>query len=218
MRVNLPHAERSRLGFRAGFCLFIGAVGVLAQDKVIRLRNETISTPPKAGAVLKAQVAESPASGLFRVQFSNRLQPAWREQLRQMRVELVRYVPEDAFIARFNNVSPASVGALSFVHWVGSYRPELKIHPRLVAAATAAARTNETVSVNILLSSLATAAEIAAARSDMAVGYHERHLRQGLVVRGGLVPRRPGGLLPSSAVLLVERGPQRKVVEETASE
>src|SRR5213079_2261473 len=49
MRVNLPHAERSRLGFRAGFCLFIGAVGVLAQDKVIRLRNETISTPALGG-------------------------------------------------------------------------------------------------------------------------------------------------------------------------
>ena len=217
MRVNLPHAERSRLGFRAGFCLFIGAVGVLAQDKVIRLRNETISTPPKAGAVLKAQVAESPASGLFLVQFNNPLQPAWREQLRQMRVELVRYVPEDAFIARFNNVSPASVGALSFVHWVGSYRPEHKIHPRLVAAATAAARTNETVSVNILLSSSATAAEIAAARSDMAVVYHESHLRQGIVVRGELLPRRLDALSQSSAVLWIERAPKRKLVDEAAS-
>src|SRR2546426_2507413 len=192
MRVNLPHSGGSQLVFRAVACLMIGAVSVLAQDKVIRLRNQAISTPPKSAARLQPQAVESPASGLFLVQFNDRLQPAWREQLRQMRVELVRYVPDDAFIARFNNVSPASVGALSFVHWVGSYRPELKIHPRLVAAATAAARTNETVSVNILLSSSATAAEIAAARSDMAVGYYQRHLRPGDACGGGVPPRRVG--------------------------
>ena len=105
MRVNLPHAELSRLGLRASLCLFIGTISVLAQDKVIRLRNETIPTPPKAGGALQPQIAESPATGLFLVQFNNPLQPAWREQLRQMRVELVRYVPEDAFVAQFNGVS-----------------------------------------------------------------------------------------------------------------
>src|SRR2546421_1050551 len=192
MRVNLPHAGGSQLVFSAVACLLFGTVGVLAQDKVIRLPTETISTPPKTAAAPQPQIVESPATGLFLVQFNDGLQPAWREQLRQMRVELVRYVPDDAFIARFNNVSPASVGALSFVHWVGSYRPEHKIHPQLVAAATAAARTNETVSVNILLSSSATATEIAAARSDMAGGFYESPLRHGLGVRGGLVPRRPG--------------------------
>src|SRR2546430_2342182 len=218
MRVNLPHAGGSQLVFSAVACLLFGTVGVLAQDKVIRLRNETISTPPKAAAALQPRTVESPATGLFLVQFNDGLQPAWREQLRQMRVELVRYVPDDAFIAKFNNVSPASVGALSFVHWVGSYRPEHKIHPRLVAAATAAAaRTNETLNVNILLSSSATAAEIAAARSDMAVVYHESHLRQGIVVRGELLPRRLDALSQSSAVLWIERAPKRKLVDEAAS-
>ena len=217
MRVNLPHAGGSQLVFSAVTCLLFGTVGVLAQDKVIRLRNETISTPPKIAAALQPRTVESPATGLFLVQFNDGLQPAWREQLRQMRVELVRYVPDDAFIARFNNVSPASIGALSFVHWVGSYRPEHKIHPQLVAAATAAARTNETVSVNILLSSSATAAEIAAARSDMAVVYHESHLRQGIVVRGELLPRRLDALSRSSAVLWIERAPKRKLVDEAAS-
>src|SRR6266487_2322284 len=156
MRVNLPHAGRSQFVFRAGICLLMGVVSVFAQDKVIRLRNETIATPPKTTAALQPQVVEPPATGLFLVQFNDQIQPAWREQLHQMRVELVRYVPDDAFIAQFSGASPGQVKRLPFVRWIGAYRPDHKIHPRLVAAAAAAARTNETVSVNILLSSSAT--------------------------------------------------------------
>src|SRR5438309_11825722 len=114
MRVILPRADRSQLICTAVVCLLIGADGVFAQDKVIRLRNETISTPPKTGVVLQPQVVESPATGLFLVQFDGRLQPAWREQLRQLRVELVRYVPDDAFVAQFKGTSPGRVKQLSF--------------------------------------------------------------------------------------------------------
>src|ERR1044071_9443586 len=105
MRVNWPHACRIQLFFRAAVCLLISAVSVFAQDKVIRVRNQAISTSPKPAVGLQPQVVESPASGLFLVQFNDRLQPGWREELRRMRVELVRYVPDDAFIARFDAVS-----------------------------------------------------------------------------------------------------------------
>src|SRR5438876_8047015 len=130
MRVNLPQAGRSQLVFRATVCLFVGAIGAiaaLAQDKVIHLRNETIPTPSKAGTALQSQAVEPPATGLFLVQFNDPLQPAWREQLRQMRVALVRYVPDDAFVARFDGASPGKLKQLSFVRWVGRYRPEHKI-------------------------------------------------------------------------------------------
>src|SRR5438045_5443329 len=109
MRVNLPHAGGSQLVFSAVACLLFGTVGVLAQDKVIRLRNETIATPPKTAAALQPQVAEPSATGLFLVQFNDPIQPAWREQLHRMRVELVRYVPDDAFIAQFSGASPGQV-------------------------------------------------------------------------------------------------------------
>src|SRR6266699_4133946 len=107
MPVNWSYVGGSQLVFRAAVCLLIGAVSVCAQDKVIRLRNQAISTPPKPAAGLQPQAVESTASGLFLVQFNDRLQPAWSEQLRQMRVELIRYVPDDAFIAQFDAVSPA---------------------------------------------------------------------------------------------------------------
>ena len=96
MRVNLPHPGRSQLVCGVFSCLFICALGSLAQDRIIRLRNETIATPPKSVAALQPLAVESPATGLFLVQFIDRVQPVWREQLREMRVELIRYVPEDA--------------------------------------------------------------------------------------------------------------------------
>src|SRR5437773_106368 len=209
MRVNLPHAERSRLGFRAGFCLFIGAVGVLAQDKVIRLRNETISTPPKAGAVLKAQVAESPASGLFLVQFNNPLQPAWREQLRQMRVELVRYVPEDAFVAQFNGMSPGQVRRLDFVRWVGAYRSQHKLDARLKSEGNS--------KVRVLLSPQASAKERALLRCSLRTLGHETRLRFGNLLQGEVTPRQLSALADSDAVLWIEPAPKPKLLDEISS-
>src|SRR6266700_5702763 len=159
MRVNLPHSGGSQLVFRAAACLMIGAVSVLAQDKVIRLRNQAISTPPKPAARLQPQAVESPASGLFLIQFNDRLQPTWREQLRQMRVELVRYVPDDAFIARFDSASLEQVNRLPFVRWVGPYRPEHKIDSRL--------RTGARSRVRVLLSPGASAKDQAIIRRSL---------------------------------------------------
>src|SRR5206468_8681303 len=139
----------SRLVRGGWVCLLIGACGALGQDKVIRLRNGPIATPPKTVSALLPQVAEPQASGLYLVQFNDRLQPTWREQLREMRVELVRYVPDDAFIARFDAVNPGEVTRLSFVRWVGPYLPEHKIDSRL--------RKGERSQVRVLLSPAASA-------------------------------------------------------------
>ena len=83
MRVTSPHSGRIWLVF----CLFCGLLaigpGAFAQDKVIRLRNETISTPPKSPVALQTQAAEAPATGLFLVQFNDPVQSAWRDQLRR---------------------------------------------------------------------------------------------------------------------------------------
>ena len=62
MRVNLCHAGGSQL-VRAVFgCLFLCAFGSQAQDKIIRLRNETIATPPKSATALQPLAVEAPAS------------------------------------------------------------------------------------------------------------------------------------------------------------
>jgi len=209
MRVNLPHAELSRLGLRASLCLFIGTISVLAQDKVIRLRNETISTPPKVGGVLQPQIAESPATGLFLVQFNNPLQPAWREQLRQMRVELVRYVPEDAFVAQFNGVSPGQVRRLSFVRWVGAYRSQHKLDARLKSEGNS--------KVRVLLSPQASARERAILRRSLRTLGHETRLRFGNLLQGEVTPRQLSALADSDAVLWIEPAPKPKLLDEISS-
>src|ERR1035438_6034567 len=162
----------------------------MGQPKLIRLRNEIIE--PESGtnrAVMSAaQHSQAPANGLFLVQFSGAPEPVRREELRKMGVVLIKYVPDDTFIAKFNNVPLSSVGTLKDVTWIGPYRTENKIHPRLAAAAKFAATTNETVSINILLSPSSTPAELTDMRKHLLRVYSESHLRQGIIVRGELLP------------------------------
>src|SRR5437773_8753790 len=210
MRVNLPHAGRSQLVFKAGICLLMGgAVSVLAQDKVIRLRNQAISTPPKAAAALQSKAVEPPASGLFLVQFIDRLQPTWREQLRQMRVELVRYVPDDTFIARFDSASPEQVNRLPFVRWVGPYRSEHKIDSRL--------RIGERSRVRVLLSPAASAKDQAIIRRSLRMSGRETKLRFGNILKGEVMPAQLATLARSQAVLWIEPEPKPKLVDEISS-
>jgi subtilisin family serine protease len=166
-----------------------------------------------AGA-LRANVA---ASGVFLVQFSGPLDASRRAELRAAGVELIKYIPDDAFIAKFNNVSPANIAAKSFVTWIGPYRPEYKVHPRLAATLSEAAKSNRTVSVNILLSPSTTSPELAAVRSLLGPGQSESHLRQGTILRGELPPNRLDALTQSGGVLWIEKAPKRKLVDEAAS-
>ncbi len=187
------------------------------------MRNETITTTPAAKPALAAQFQrqglslQAPASGLFLVQFENPLPSAERAELRALGVELFTYVPDDAFVARFNNVSPDKIAALSYVRWVGPYRPDYKIHPGLSAAARNGLLTNRLVTVNVLISPGAAPAEIAGVRSLLSSVQHETRLRQGTILRGGLNPARLQALAQSGLVLWIERAPKRKLVDELAS-
>ena len=205
-------------------CNLVAALLILSsnifssQAKPIRLKNETIDTTPAANATAQAKTRLSAAtSGLCLIQFTGPVDAAEREELQTLGVKLLRYVPEDAFIAKLANVSPAQVGALSFVTWVGPYRPEHKIHPRLASAAQSALQTNGVVPVAILLSPEATPAEVAEVRALLAAVPQESHLRQGTIVRGLLPPARLNALAQHNAVLWLEHAPKRRLVDEVAS-
>jgi hypothetical protein len=203
--------------FAASLLLFhLAAAG---QPRQIRLRNETISTPPRTDVAGMASglAAQTAAAGLFLVQFDGAVEPAWRAELRSRGVELLKYVPDDAFIAKFNNVSLDKIRALSFVRWVGHYRPDHKVHPRLAAAARGALQTNQVVAVNVLIAPQATLGEIAEVRSLFSTIAHESHLRQGTYLRGNLPPASLDTLAQSSSVLWIERAPRHKLVDEAAS-
>ena len=110
--------------------LFFGFTAVAAPTKSIRLRNETITpaSSPLQSALAAAPTTDSPVTGLFLLQFNGALPSAARDELRNRGVELLQYVPEDAFVAKFEGARVEQIRQLDFVRWVGPYRPEHKIH------------------------------------------------------------------------------------------
>ena len=190
-----------------------------AQNKTIHLRNETIDpTAPQHRATMAALLQTgAPASGLFLIQFTGPPDSARRAELQQAGVELIKYVPDDAYVAKFTKVVPAAIAAKGDVAWVGLYRPEHKVHPRLAAAVQGMTNLNETAAVNILLAPKATAAELASVRALLASVQSESHLRQGTFIRGELPARQLNTLTQSGAVLWVEPAPHHKLYDEAAS-
>jgi len=140
--------------------LLLFGFSVEAQNKHLRLRNEIITTGPPARIGAPARANDRVVSGLFLIQFNDPLQPAWKEELRLLRVELLRYVPDDAFVARFDNVRLSEVESLGYVRWVGVYRTDHKIHPALRAPRNRQPA-GEALAIAVLFSPLATPGEIA---------------------------------------------------------
>ncbi len=189
-----------------------------AQEKFIRLRNEVIATRPadrKAG-FQQNLAAEGAVSGLFLIQFNERLHLAMRDALRAQRVELLRYVPDDAFIARLENVRLSDIKSLAFVRWVGEYRAELKMHSA-VRVPQKGKPVGDLSAVSILLSPQATPQEKAAVRKLMQSLQHESHSRFGGVLRGKIGVARLDALAQSPAVLWIEPAPNIQLFDEIAA-
>jgi serine protease AprX len=191
------------------------------QNRTIHLRTETIRTESRTNAAALApardMASQASASGLFLLQLENTVTPDRQAELRTLGVELLHYVPDDAFITRFNQVPLDKVRALSFVRWVGAYRPDHKLHPRLAALASAVPQTNQLVTVNVLIAPQTPSASLKQVRSLFSSVLHESQLRRGTIVRGSLPPGRLDALAQSSDVLWIERAPKRRLVDEAAS-
>ena len=200
----------------AVWLLFI--LSAQADPKLIRLRNETISTEPpvKAAAAVQRQAPDRAVSGLFLIQFNATVQSAWKDQLQLLRVELLRYVPDDAFIVRCDQANLDQVRALEFVRWVGDYRADHKIH-RAVGDRAVRGLPGDAPAISVLFSPGATPADMAAARLLLQSLALESHSRFGNVIRGKIAPARLQELARSPAVLWIEPAPQVKLYDEIAA-
>jgi hypothetical protein len=191
---------------------------VPAQEKHIRLRNEHIVTAlqDRAQMFRAAQEPGPPVSGLFLIQFTDRFDPAWRETLAGRNVELIRYVPDDAFVARVRGGRLEDLRALPFVQWVGPFRPEHKIHGRLLEAARAGQARGVT-DVTVLCSPSATPGELAEARAHLTRAHQSSQNRFGAVLRGRLAPGQLQRLAESPSVLWIEPAPRMKLFDEIST-
>ncbi|MFM1770066.1 MAG: hypothetical protein RJA22_2595 [Verrucomicrobiota bacterium] len=192
-----------------------------AASRWVRLRNETIDTQAgapvtgtAAGTGTAAATVTGVVTGLYVVQFRDRVQPAWREAMAARRVDLLSYVPDDAFVARLEGVSVEELRALPFVQWVGAYRPEHKIYRGLLAPGVAAGE----VAVTVLVAPRAPAVEAWAVRRRMRSVEQESRLGLGTVLRGRVAAGGVTALAESSAVLWIEPAPRMRLRDQVASE
>ena len=72
-----------------------------APNKPIRLRNQIFSAN---SSNLSSANQHTAVTGLFVIQFREAPKPEWRQQLRSLGVQLLRFVPDDAYVARFEGV------------------------------------------------------------------------------------------------------------------
>jgi hypothetical protein len=199
----------------------------VAKQNSIRLRNETIQTdPPPQVSAPKSGNAHSPAarpqpddnaatSGLFLIQLKGAPQQAWRNELEAQGVELLRYVPDNAFVAKLNNSRPGQVRKLDFVQWLGPYKAEHKLHDRLRSGGTNAP--SELVEVAVLMSSTAADADAAQARRSFRAVGQESKTRFGRVLRGTMTRAQAGALADSDSVLWIEPSHTMKLLDEVSS-
>ncbi len=143
------------------------------------------------------------------------MQAGWREQLHNLGVDLLHYVPQDAFVAKLENAGLAQVRALAFVRWVGPCRPEHKIHQAVREHARR--KPAENVSLSVLLSPQAKANEVAETRRHFHRVESESRTRFGTVLRGSIPPGRLQPMAESMVVLWIEPGPKIRLNDEIAS-
>ncbi|MCW5556691.1 MAG: S8 family serine peptidase, partial [Verrucomicrobiae bacterium] len=198
--------------------LFLGSA-LLAQDvRYIRLRTENIATAPRAARVQSAVPApDDPAvSGLYLIQFQSVPDAAVRADLRRRGVDLLQYVPDDAFVARLQGVQLSSLRNEPGVRWVGPYEARHKMDPRLTELFSGAIGSKAPVR-------LLTRADLGG--EDLALVF--RHLQgarrrsvlgMGTTYEGSLNLAQLRMLAQSPAVLWIEPAPRMKLVDAVATE
>ncbi len=200
----------------AFLCLGTG----LGQDtRSIRLRNGVITTPaPSASRASKAvapDLSAPPVTGLYLLQFTNHVQAAWRDELREKGVELLSFVPDDAFVARLAGVRLPALHRLGYLRWIGPFEPRHKLHPSLTAAL--AAGLGKEIPVKLLLRPGATPVEILSVTRALRSTGTPRTLGIGTFVNGTVNARQVASLARSDAVVWMEKAPRMRLGDEVAT-
>lgn len=90
-------------------------------------------------AQLTATATEPKESGHYIVQFNGVIRAAWAESLRSRGVEIVGYLPNNAYIINATAAQRRAIQKVSEVRWVGAYAPGLKVAPELAERAESGA-------------------------------------------------------------------------------
>lgn len=184
--------------------------------KPLMLRNEPFDPATNHSPTLTA-AATAPGSvaspqRLYLLQFREPLRGEWRATLEKLGVRLIRFVPEDAYVARCDASSVQALARLPFVAWVGHYRAPYKVQTELQRISGSAL-----VEISVLVDADAEPIAIQSVRSRFSSLLQESSLRSGLVLRGRFPASEVGRLAESEAVLWIEPAPRMRLYDEVAS-
>ncbi|MEW6159488.1 MAG: S8 family serine peptidase, partial [Verrucomicrobiota bacterium] len=189
-----------------------------ALAKPIRLRNETFTPPtPDRAKPIQTHALEQPVTGLFLVQFAGVPTNDTLQQLRALNADILRSVPEDAFVVRLRGVRLSRVRGLPFIRWVGEYQPAWKVDSALLnRPAVAPPKAPELVRLKILAAPQAEP-ELAPLRAMFAAIPKQSATRFGTIIEGAIEPANLNRLAASDAVLWIERAPHPKLFDEVST-
>jgi len=109
----------------------------------LAIRDYTFSPPGSPAEAVPATLEADPGSHLAIVQFRGGALATWRTRLTELGVEVLRYLPHNAFIVRMAPALWSDVSSQSYVRWVGplhpAYRIEGSLRARLIGQPTDAA-------------------------------------------------------------------------------
>ncbi len=101
---------------------------------LIKLNAAPLDTSLPQIQALRQPVAAFDGKRMHLVHFAGPVQPAWRESLLQAGVQIVSYIPQNAYLVYGDFASIASGQALAAQaahgQWEGSYLDDYKIHPK----------------------------------------------------------------------------------------
>jgi len=86
---------------------------------------------PDFGSEFTLEGYEPGTEGLYVIDMIGPVNPEWQEELNEMDVELINYVPNYAFEARMTPEQAEEVEEKFFVDWVGIYQPGFKLKETL---------------------------------------------------------------------------------------
>jgi subtilisin-like proprotein convertase family protein len=78
------------------------------------------------------KAAPDPTGDTYLVQFAGPARDAWLSAVERAGVQVVQYVPHQAFIVRASASAMTSVSALPYVRWTGLFHPAYKLGPELL--------------------------------------------------------------------------------------
>ncbi|MBN9693934.1 MAG: S8 family serine peptidase, partial [Verrucomicrobia bacterium] len=196
----------------------LGASAWAQSSKAIRLRTETIQTAPPS-AVARATVpdpSEPAVSGLYLLQFQSAPGPDLRANLLAQGVDLLNFVPDDAYIVRLRNVRLSQLRAQPGVRWVGPLEPRHKLDPRLTQQLSA--QLAGTRPIKLLLAPGVSAPEIALLRRHLQKAQARVSFSLGTTYQGEVNAASLRVLAQSPAVIWIEPAPRMKLVDQVSTE